>query len=110
MKQQKLKSYYKQFGNKIVYFLLDKNFQQYFKGIAVCQPQDTFVLETGIRIAKQKALVKLNSWYMRLCSDRLDLIERLKEEEQIVREDYNKWNNRTQRSYETLTRMLKELE
>ena len=47
---------------------------------------------------------------MRLCSDRLDLIERLKEEEQIVREDYNKWNNRTQRSYETLTRMLKELE
>lgn len=105
----KNKNYYKRYGNTIVYFAWEKHYGLYFRGIAVCKPEDTFNLETGIKIARQKALFKLHSWMSNIIEERLDVVKALiKEESELIKQrDY--WRSKAQYSFESLTKTLEEL-
>ena len=105
----KNKNYYKRYGNTVVYFVWEKHFGIYFKGTAVCRPEDKFDLETGIKLARQKAVTKLHSWMSNVIQDRLDMIEELNKEvpELIKQRDY--WRDKAAESFTKLVKTLDEL-
>lgn len=110
MKQEKRKkSYWVRYGNTIIYYAYDKIYQQYFKGVSVCQPEDTFDLETGICIARQKAVLKKRSWYVRVIDDRLELIKRMKALEPELRQQREAWQNKVETSFKQLVETLDKL-
>ena len=106
----KNKNYYKRYDNTIVYFVWDKHVQRYFKGTSVCKPEDTFNLETGIKIAKTKALIKLRSFYVELMDEQLDIIKQLKEQENELKQQKDYWLTKTEESHNILYNILTNLE
>ena len=110
MVHNKIKFYtQKKTGSKVTIFeLWDRDSNRYFKGVAVCKAEDTFSEEIGIRIARQKAVLKMRSWKARRCKDALDRIARLKQLEAKVSEQYEYWQSKTEAAFSTLVNTLKE--
>lgn len=110
MVHNKIKFYtQKKTGSKVTIFeLWDRDFNRYFKGVAICRAEDTFSEEIGIRIARQKAVLKMRSWKARRCKDTLDKIARLKQLETKVGEQYEYWQSKTEAAFSTLVNTLKE--
>ena len=106
MVHNKIKFYtQKKTGSKVTIFeLWDRDSNRYFKGEA----EDTFSEEIGIRIARQKAVLKMRSWKARRCKDALDKIARLKQLETEVSEQYEYWQSKTEAAFTTLVNTLKE--
>lgn len=96
-------------GSKVTVFeLWDRDFNRYFKGVAVCRAEDTFSEEVGIRIARQKAVLKMRSWKARRCEDALDKINLMKRLEAQVIKQHEYWQSKTEAAFNTLVNTLKE--
>ena len=96
-------------GSKVTVFeLWDRDFNRYFKGVAVCRAEDTFSEEVGIRIARQKAVLKMRSWKARRCEDALDKINLMKRLEAQVIKQHEYWRSKTEVAFNTLVNTLKE--
>ena len=96
-------------GSKVTVFeLWDRDFNRYFKGVAVCRAEDTFSEEVGIRIARQKAVLKMRSWKARRCEDALDKINLMKRLEAQVIKQHEYWQSKTETAFNTLVNTLKE--
>ena len=77
------------YGNTVVCYLYDKYTNKTFKGVAVCSPEDTYDRNTGMEIAKLKALHKLQVYKMKQLSRLKDKIDNWKSIEDEVNEQYN---------------------
>ena len=91
-----------------VFELWDRDFNRYFKGVAVCRAEDQFDREVGIRIARQKAVLKMRSWKAHNCQVALDKIALLKEMEPKIIEQHNYWQDKAEKAFTTLVNTLKE--
>ena len=110
MTHNKIKFYtQKESGSKVTIFeLWDHDFNRYFKGVAVCKAEDAFSEEVGVRIARQKAVLKMRSWKARRCKDALDKIARMKQLEAQVIKQHEYWQSKAEAAFNTLVNTLKE--
>jgi len=76
------------YGNTVVCYLYDRHTDRTFKGVAVCSPEDTYDRNTGMEIAKLKALHKLQVYKMKKLSEIKDMITYWKSIEDEVSEQY----------------------
>lgn len=104
----KHKNDFKLYGNTVVYFLWDKYSQQYIKGVSVCSPEDTFDLNYGIELARQKAIFKLHSRYAQVYKEQLELIDQFKASEENVKKQYRYWEAKTKKSQYVLDKLKNE--
>jgi hypothetical protein len=91
-----------------VFELWDRDFNRYFKGVAVCRAEDSFDKGVGIRIARQKAVLKMRSWKARNCQIALDKIALMKEIEPKLIEQHKYWQDKAEKAFATLVNTLKE--
>lgn len=110
MVHNKIKFYtQKKTGSKVTIFeLWDRDFDRYFKGVAVCRAEDTFSEEVSVRIARQKAVLKMRSWKARKCKDALDKIALMKQLEAQVIKQHEYWQSKAEAAFNTLVNTLKE--
>ena len=55
-------NHFNYYGNTVVYNLWDKDYRQYFKGVAVCREGDVYNKEFGERLARAKAVYKMRQF------------------------------------------------
>lgn len=105
----KKKNEIKFYDRTTVFRLWDEDLQQYFKGVSVCRPEDEYDQGLGIKIARQKAVVKMRSWKVRACEDALKKIERLKQLEPEVLKQHEYWKDKAERAFAQLVTTLNEI-
>lgn len=103
----KNKSEIKLYGNTTVYRLWDKECQRYFVGRSVCLPTDMYDQATGIKIARQKALIKMRRFKMSLFYNTVERLNYMKQFEPELIKQFEYWKTKTKESEDVLTDMIK---
>ena len=82
------KNQVKVYGKTTVFYLYDKDVEMFFKGVAVCNENDTFDAEIGEKLARAKAVYKMRLFKANALSDLLADIEEAKALEAEAKTEY----------------------
>ena len=107
-KELEHKNVVQRYGNTTVFFLWDKQLQQHFKGVSVCDPEDTYDEEYGLKIAKTKAILKMQKYREGLSLEMLAVIDQFKMLEKKTLNELSYWVTKANESEKRLDKILKE--
>lgn len=102
------KNQVKVYGKTTVFYLWDKDVEMFFKGVAVCNENDTFDAEVGEKLARAKAVYKMRLFKANALSDLLADIEEAKALEAEAKTEYEYWRDKAQESAELVNKLQKE--
>ncbi len=105
----KEKNTFKVYDRTVVFFLWDKQLSKFFRGVAVCSPEDEFDLETGKSIAKLKALHKMQIYKADLASRLLQDAEMYASLIEDFKNNYSMWMDKAEHTYDRLMKVLEPL-
>ena len=100
------KNYFQVYGNTVVCYLYDKQTGKTFKGVAVCQPEDTFDEELGKKIAKLKAIHKMQTYNAKCFGDLLEWAQTWATQIEDLKAEYSRWMSKSEHTYDRLMETL----